>query len=63
VLGGLASVAVTRFAASQLFGVAPDDATPTALAVVLVLATALVSSWLPARRAGKVDPATVLASD
>lgn len=51
-------LAVTRMFKSQLFGVAPHDPL-TVGAVVTALATvALVSAWLPARRATHVDPMT-----
>lgn len=51
---------MTRYLASVLVGVSPRD--PGTLgAVVLVFAvTALVASYLPARRATRVDPAVAL---
>lgn len=60
VVGALASVALTRVAASVLFGVRPGDLIGSFLAAVLVLGMALLAAWLPARRAGRVDPARVL---
>jgi len=58
--GAAASVGLTRVASGFLFGVAAGDLLPAALAAVVVLAMALLATWLPARRAGQVDPATVL---
>ena len=60
-LGAVASVWLTRIGSSFLFGVAPGDPFPTVLASVAVLAMALLATWIPARRAGRVDPAAVLA--
>jgi putative ABC transport system permease protein len=45
---------------SQLFGVSSFDATVLALTVVSLGSAALVASWLPARRASRVDPNTAL---
>ena len=58
---GLAAAAgVTRLMASLLFGVEPIDV-PTFAAVALALtAIALFASWMPARRASRVDPVVAL---
>jgi putative ABC transport system permease protein len=59
-LGLLAAFALTRVLQSLLFDVSPTDpATFAAVAGVLALA-ALVASYLPARRAARLDPAAVL---
>ena len=60
VAGAIAAWFLTRLIASLLFGVTPGDV-PTYLVVSLVLATvALVASYLPARRAARLDPLAVL---
>ncbi len=59
-LGLAGALALGRLLQSLLFGVAPwDPLTLTAGAAVLA-ATALAASWLPARRAARVDPVSVL---
>ncbi len=63
VAGAAASVALTRAAAAFLFGVSPRDALPAALAASLVLGISLVATWIPARRAGRVNPAEVLGAE
>ena len=58
--GFLASLVLTRFLVSLLFEVQPVDlATSGAVAVILSTA-ALVASYIPARRATRVDPLTAL---
>ena len=62
-LGLLGAVAVTRYLATQLYGVSPTDG-PTLLAAAAVLAAAgLAASYLPARRATRVDPMTALRTE
>jgi putative ABC transport system permease protein len=64
VAAGLAlSFALTRFLSSLLYGVsAADPATFVAIALLLAV-VALLASFLPARRAMKVDPITALRRD
>jgi predicted permease len=60
-VGGLvASFVVSRFLTGQLYGVSRLD--PTAYAVVATVLTvaATLATWVPARRATRVDPATAL---
>jgi macrolide transport system ATP-binding/permease protein len=44
----------------QLYGIGPFDATSIAAAAAVLAAAALLGSWLPARRAARVDPITAL---
>jgi predicted permease len=61
VLGLLASVGVTRLMSSiEFFGIPGADALAFAMAALLLIATALLASYLPARRAAKVDPMVAL---
>jgi putative ABC transport system permease protein len=55
VLGGVLS--------SLLFGVTPREPLIYAIAVVLLLVVGLIAAWIPARRAGRVDPLIVLRAD
>jgi ABC-type antimicrobial peptide transport system permease subunit len=60
ILGLVAAFLVTRILTSQLFGVsATDPITFTGISLVL-LAVAILASYLPALRATRVDPITAL---
>ena len=60
VIGGLAALVLTRSISSMLFGVSSTDAL-TYLGVSFVLAgVALLASYLPARRAARIDPLVAL---
>jgi putative ABC transport system permease protein len=62
-LGLLAAYAGARAIERQLFGVPATDL-PTFLAVPLALVVvAAVASWVPARRAARVDPAIALSAE
>jgi cell division protein FtsX len=64
VVGGVAAAfALTRVAAAYLFGVDVADLGPATVSGVVVLIMALIATWLPARRAGQVDPAAVMAAE
>jgi ABC-type lipoprotein release transport system permease subunit len=63
VLGALAAVALTRNIQSLLFGVGRLDALTFAAMSTVMLAVALVASYIPARRASRVDPLVALRSE
>ena len=55
-----AALACGRLVQSRLYGLAPDDPLTIAGAAALLLAVALVASFLPARRAALLDPLAAL---
>ncbi len=60
VVGLLGALAATRVLRSLLFGVAPTDPATFAAIGAVLLATALLASWTPARRAARAAPAEAL---
>jgi ABC-type antimicrobial peptide transport system permease subunit len=61
VVAGLAgAVALTRLMSSLLFGVSPLDPATYAMVTFLLMAVALLATYLPARRSTRVDPIEVL---
>jgi ABC-type antimicrobial peptide transport system permease subunit len=60
VIGVPAGLAATRLIRAQLFGVGPIDVPSLSIAIVVLVATAVVASYLPARRAAKVGPLEAL---
>jgi len=59
-LGLIAAVGVTRLMTSVLFEVQPADPVILASAALILGAVAMLASYLPARRATKVDPMLAL---
>jgi putative ABC transport system permease protein len=59
-LGLAASVAVTRLMASLLFGVSATDPVAFAGALLVLVATALFASFVPARRGMRLSPVRAL---
>ncbi len=60
-LGG--ALVANRMIVSLLYGVQPADFPTIASVVATVTAVALIASWIPARRACRVDPNLVLRED
>jgi len=63
VVGIALGAAATRLLRAKLYGVAPFDVPTFAVATVVLVATALLASWLPARRAAAIPPTEALRSD
>jgi ABC-type antimicrobial peptide transport system permease subunit len=59
-LGVVLAAALTRAMTAFLHGVAPTDPATFAAVLLVTGGVAVAASVLPARRAGRVDPATVL---
>jgi len=58
--GILAALLLTRFMSSMLFGVHPADPLTFAAVSILLLLVVLFASYIPARRATKIDPTVAL---
>jgi putative ABC transport system permease protein len=63
VAGVIAAVFATRVLQSLLFEVGAADPLVLAAVATLLLGVALLASWLPARRASRVDPLTALRTE
>jgi len=62
-LGLAASFGLSRLMASILFGVSTNDPLSFATAPVILVGVALLATWLPARRASRVDPVEALRAE
>ena len=61
IAAGLAgALAVTRVMASLLVGVNPTDPVTFATIIGLFVLIAVTASWIPARRASRLDPMTAI---
>lgn len=63
VVGLVVAMAVTRVLQSMLYGVSAADPLTFAAVALLVTVIALVASYVPARRALRIDPAEALRAD
>jgi putative ABC transport system permease protein len=62
-IGAGAAVGATRALSGLLFGVTASDPSTFAAITVVVAAVALLASYLPARRALRIDPVEALRAD
>ena len=62
-LGVAAALAITRSLSALLYGVTSADAMTYGLVAVVLAVVCVTVSWLPARRAARVDPALALRAD
>jgi predicted permease len=60
IAGVVVALSLTRFLGTLLYGVRPTDPWTLALVSLVLLLTALLATWLPARRAAKTDPMVAL---
>ena len=62
-IGAVVALLLTRLMRGMLYGVTTSDPVTFALALVITGAVAMAASYLPARRAGRVDPASTLGAE
>ena len=62
-VGVVAALAATRALASMLVGVRANDPVTYVGVAVLLAVTALAASWVPARRAARVDPMVAIRAE
>ncbi|HET7373420.1 MAG TPA: ABC transporter permease, partial [Gemmatimonadaceae bacterium] len=63
VLGVPAGIAATRLIRERTFGVGAVDVPSLSAALVVLIVTALIASWIPAMRASRVGPLEALATE
>jgi putative ABC transport system permease protein len=62
-IGAAAALALTAMIKSLLFEVTPSDPLTFGCVAVVLIATAMVASYMPARRAARIDPMQALRSE
>jgi len=59
-LGLIAALSATQLLRSLLYDVAPSDPTTFAAVVAILGIAGVIASWLPARRAARLEPTDAL---
>jgi putative ABC transport system permease protein len=62
-IGAAIALAASKWVKPLLFDVSPTDPVVFGLVVAMLIAVALAASWVPARRASRVDPNVALRAD
>jgi ABC-type antimicrobial peptide transport system permease subunit len=63
VVGGLTGILISRLLAGLLVGISAGDMGTWIFVPMLLLVTAVVTCWFPARRASRVDPTVALRAE
>jgi ABC-type antimicrobial peptide transport system permease subunit len=63
VVGMAAALATSKFVASFLYGLTPNDPLALTLGVITLLTAALLAAYVPARQASHIDPLVALRHD
>lgn len=63
VVGVVMSLGLARALGVAIYGISPTDPATLATASVLLLVTAVAASWIPGRRASKLDPSIALRAE
>ena len=63
VAGGALSLWLTRSVEAQLYGITAHDPLTLAAAAALLFAVAIAATYIPARRATRIDPMTAVRSE
>jgi putative ABC transport system permease protein len=63
VVGCAVALVLARAASTLLYDVTPGDPVTFVIAPLMLAAIAIAAAWLPARRASRLDPASVLRQD
>jgi len=61
--GVLGALGLTRYLEGMLYGIAALDGTTYAVVIAAFAAVAVLASYLPARRATRIDPLAALRQD
>jgi putative ABC transport system permease protein len=59
----LMAIGLTRWLSALLFGVSPLDPVTFTVMAGVVFGAGVLAAYVPARREGEIDPATVLKTD
>jgi len=62
-IGGVAAIALTGFMTQMLHGVPARDPVSFGAAIAAVIGVSLLATWMPARRASRVDPIVTLRTE
>jgi predicted permease len=62
-VGAIAAIPAGRLVASELYGISPHDVRVFALGAAVLTVVGLLASFIPARRAARIDPMDALRAD